>query len=265
MASYHIGVISGEYGEALSNLPHPLRNCGFGEQPAVNPKRNLYAQISAFWKVSVPNYSAPGGWLRVNNQMDTTVDGILQFNVNDLGAITCAYVAGLTVIANANSFRAEVMPARSFVRGIYYFRFFGSGTYTAYDQFGNAYTSENGFWVLHSAPLPCYEYIMRMKGWANPCVTTSTAAATAAKTADMSCAYPVNGSTFYWYLSVANTASSPSLNINNTGAKALYTAAGAQITTNGSCLVKGLYQLYYNGSQYWIISGPPAYLKAIHG
>lgn len=82
----------------------------------------------------------------------------------------------------------------------------------------------------------------------------STGASTAAKVVSISNFELVNGAEAWVYFSTANTADNPTLNINGTGAKAIYipTAFGVKRISKG--LQTGLYQMVYSGSQYYAFS-----------
>ena len=155
--------------------------------------------------------------------------------------------------ARDSTYSSSVVPGSALVAGQYHIRMtVGS------DGVPTGYSILNG-------PLGYWMKMFELKGYVNINISTSTAAGTAAKTASKYGVQLKNGGHYYLYNTYSNTASTPTLNINELGAKAFYTADGNQITTNGSCLVKGLYHLYYNGSAFWIISGPIGYQKALLG
>ena len=81
------------------------------------------------------------------------------------------------------------------------------------------------------------------------CAVCLTAAATAAKVATMPGFSLVSGSVFLLYLKTTNTASSPTLNINGTGAKPVYVNNAAATTSN---FTAGVYLVRYNGTNFYI-------------
>ncbi|MDE6567921.1 MAG: phage tail protein [Lachnospiraceae bacterium] len=78
--------------------------------------------------------------------------------------------------------------------------------------------------------------------------TCSTAAATAAKVVACTGFSLVTGATIRVKFTITNTASSPTLNVNNTGAKPIY-YRGAAISA-GYLAVNRTYEFAYNGTQY---------------
>ena len=83
--------------------------------------------------------------------------------------------------------------------------------------------------------------------------TCSTAAGTVAKTASLTGFVLTTGSLVYVMFSNANSATNPTLNINSTGAKAMY-SAGERLT--GSKLTNGVvYAFIYDGTQYQSVGG----------
>lgn len=82
----------------------------------------------------------------------------------------------------------------------------------------------------------------------------STATSASAKTATLSGFQLVDGVRVVVKFSYNNTASAPTLNINSTGAKQIY-SGGSRLTTD---LFEGFYELMYNStnSRYEVISGP---------
>ena len=77
----------------------------------------------------------------------------------------------------------------------------------------------------------------------------STAAATVAKTVeDCSNFTLINGSIINVWFTNTNTATNPTLNVNRTGAKAMYGTKGERLT--GNLLAAGLYQFVYYGGNY---------------
>ncbi|MBD5553855.1 MAG: hypothetical protein HDQ95_00510, partial [Roseburia sp.] len=87
--------------------------------------------------------------------------------------------------------------------------------------------------------------------------TCSTAAATAAKVVACTGFSLVAGATVRVKFTVTNTAANPTLNVNSTGAKAIY-YAGAAITAN---MIKAnrIYGFVYDGSNYEMVAGPILY------
>ena len=81
--------------------------------------------------------------------------------------------------------------------------------------------------------------------------TCSTAAATAAKTVACSGFTLVTGAEITVKFTVTNTAASPTLNVNSTGAKAIY-YRGAAITA-GHLAANRTYTFRYNGTQYELV------------
>ena len=81
------------------------------------------------------------------------------------------------------------------------------------------------------------------------CAVCLTASGTAVKVATMPGFSLVTGSVFLLYLKIANTASSPKLNINGTGEKPIYVNNAAATTSN---LTAGIYLVRYNGTNYYI-------------
>ena len=81
--------------------------------------------------------------------------------------------------------------------------------------------------------------------------TCSTAAATAAKTVTCSGFYLATGSKITVKFTITNTASSPTLNVNSTGAKPIY-YRGSAIST-GYLAANRTYTFVYNGTQYELI------------
>lgn len=91
--------------------------------------------------------------------------------------------------------------------------------------------------------------------FAPPYATSTTAAATKAKTATVqnSGNFALDtGAKVIVKFSNTNTASAPTLNVNSTGAKSIY-YAGAAFT---DLIADHLYELVYNGSQ-WVVLNPP--------
>ena len=89
----------------------------------------------------------------------------------------------------------------------------------------------------------------------NTYAACSIAAATAAKTASItSGTFALEaGSRVFVKFANANTANSPTLNINSTGAKNIFNN-GAQITTGGNkALLKGICEFVYDGTQYHLV------------
>lgn len=82
----------------------------------------------------------------------------------------------------------------------------------------------------------------------------STAAATAAKTVSASGYTLTNGGCIRIKMTNANTANSVTLNINSTGAKALY-YDGAQASSSNSWEAGEVLEVYYDGTQYQCASG----------
>mgnify|MGYP006916036255 CR=1 FL=1 len=143
-----------------------------------------------------------------------------------------------------------------------------SGTYLCNILYLNPSWHNPSGWVIIiiAGPKLFHERLNQQRGYVQPNISSSEAAATAAKTAALNHCTALNaGAHFTWYLGTSNTANSPTLNINSLGAKPFYTADGNLISTNGSCLAKGLYRLFYNGSAFWILSGPIAYQKSLLG
>lgn len=83
--------------------------------------------------------------------------------------------------------------------------------------------------------------------------TCSTAAATAAKTVDCTLFTLVTGSVINVKFSLANTAASPTLNVNSTGAKAIYIDGMA--AQPGSIVANRMYRFVYDGT-YWQMENP---------
>ena len=81
--------------------------------------------------------------------------------------------------------------------------------------------------------------------------TCSTAAATAAKTVACSSYKLVTGATITVKFTVTNTAANPTLNVNSTGAKAIY-YRGAAISA-GYLAANRTYMFRYNGAQYELV------------
>lgn len=81
--------------------------------------------------------------------------------------------------------------------------------------------------------------------------TCSTAAATAAKTVACSSYKLVTGATITVKFTTTNTAASPTLNVNSTGAKAIY-YRGAAISA-GYLAANRTYMFRYNGTQYELV------------
>ena len=81
--------------------------------------------------------------------------------------------------------------------------------------------------------------------------TCSTAAATAAKVVACTGFTLVTGATIRVKFTVANSAASPTLNVNSTGAKAIY-YRGAAITA-GYLAANRTYEFVYNGTQYELV------------
>ena len=95
--------------------------------------------------------------------------------------------------------------------------------------------------------------------FAPPYATCSTAASTQAKTATVSDSGNFaleTGAKVIVKFSYANTHSTPTLNVNSTGAKNIYyeNAAFSDI------LAEQLYEFVYNGTQ-WVVLNPPAIWK----
>ena len=84
-----------------------------------------------------------------------------------------------------------------------------------------------------------------------PYVTCSTAAGTAAKTVDCAGFVLETGATIKVKFTVANTAANPTLNVNGTGAKAIY-YRGAAITAS-YLGANHTYDFIYNGTQYDLV------------
>lgn len=83
--------------------------------------------------------------------------------------------------------------------------------------------------------------------------TSSTAASTAAKTATLSGFTLATGAEVKVKFTNANTVASPTLNVNSTGAKAIY-LAGANVGV-GAWSAGEVVELVYNGTQYEIVGG----------
>ena len=88
--------------------------------------------------------------------------------------------------------------------------------------------------------------------------TCSTAAGTAAKTVAITGFTLTTGAVAYVKFSNTNTAATPTLNINSTGAKNIYDQHGVQITASyGHYLIAGkIYTFMYDGTNYVIINVP---------
>lgn len=84
--------------------------------------------------------------------------------------------------------------------------------------------------------------------------TCSTAAATAEKTVSIDGFQLENGAIIPIYFSYTNTATSPTLNINNTGAKAIYYNNAAIADRNADQVHSGVMTFMYDGTNYRIIS-----------
>lgn len=88
----------------------------------------------------------------------------------------------------------------------------------------------------------------------------STAAGTAAKTVDIAGFTLATGIIVYVKFSTTNTATNPTLNINNTGEKPIYTQQGTRISAVGDYgdeLITGrIYTLLYDGTNYVILNNP---------
>lgn len=82
----------------------------------------------------------------------------------------------------------------------------------------------------------------------------STAAATAAKVVNISNFKLVEGAEAWVYFSTANTADNPTLNINDTGAKAIYMSTATGIRRINKNLQGGLYQMVYRNGYYYAFS-----------
>ena len=80
--------------------------------------------------------------------------------------------------------------------------------------------------------------------------TCSTAAGTVAKTVACSNFTLVDGSIINVWFTNANTATNPTLNVNSTGAKAMYGTKGERLT--GNILLAGMYQFVYYGGNYFL-------------
>lgn len=80
--------------------------------------------------------------------------------------------------------------------------------------------------------------------------TCSTAAGTVAKTVACSNFTLIDGSVInVWFINT-NTATNPTLNVNSTGAKAMYGTKGERLT--GNILLAGMYQFVYYGGNYFL-------------
>ena len=148
-----------------------------------------------------------------------------KINVNSLGAVNIAGIANSTS-KNNMSLEANYIYALKYK------------------------LSSNSFYIIHKI-----SHLETRSSWY---FTSSTAAGTAAKVAAYSTAEDrvfclIRGITVYLDLTVANTASNPTLNINNTGAKAIYNGS-TKLT--GAALKAGLYHLVYDGTQYKVLSMP---------
>ena len=90
--------------------------------------------------------------------------------------------------------------------------------------------------------------------------TCSTGASTAAKTVAITGFVLTTGAVFYVKFSNANTANSPTLNVNSTGAKNIYFQNGTRLETTSNYpdyLQSGkFYQFVYDGTNYVLINNP---------
>jgi len=98
--------------------------------------------------------------------------------------------------------------------------------------------------------------------------TCSTAASTVAKTVSCTGFTLATGSEITVKFTYANTAANPTLNVNSTGAKAIYYNGSA--ITSGLLVAKGTYTFRYNGAQWDLVgsagsSGEDYADKAIYG
>ena len=84
-------------------------------------------------------------------------------------------------------------------------------------------------------------------------LTCSTSAATAAKTISLSGFSLSTGSRLLVKFTYANTATSPTLNVNSTGAKSFYYNGNVVSNNNFKINNTDIYELTYNGT-YWVIS-----------
>jgi len=83
--------------------------------------------------------------------------------------------------------------------------------------------------------------------------TCSTGGSTAAKTVTATGFSLVTGAKIIVKFTNANTAANPTLNVNSTGAKAIY-QNGAAIAAN-VIIANGVYEFVYNGTQFDLVSG----------
>lgn len=242
VAYYYEGVSS----EIESSKWNPLSgssSSGGISYAACNTSAGTGAKVA-----TIPDFAAEGGEVFMLNFTYPNTANLVTLNISNTGAKNVVDKRGVSINNSSASLLSGLCmfyyDGTNYVILSYVGNSTVAGAVRLSDTPSASYDSSSGV-----AATPAAVANMKVPKWG----TCSTAAATVAKLATVENFKLEEGASVLLYFSTVNTASNPTLNINNTGAKNILDKYEHTFASGNASLLSGIVLLVYNGTNYILL------------